>query len=48
MVSPGDTWESIARASGGAIKPANLAIMNGGSLDTQPRPGDRIRIVVSG
>jgi predicted Zn-dependent protease len=44
-----DTWESIARTvSGGAISAANLAVMNGTTLTTRPRPGDRIRVVVAG
>lgn len=46
---PGDTWESIARgAADGAVKPSSLAIMNGSDPGTPPRPGERIRIVVSG
>jgi predicted Zn-dependent protease len=49
VVRQGDTWDSIARRSGGgAVKPVNLAIMNGGDLGTPPRPGERIRVVVGG
>lgn len=48
-VRSGDTWESIARrASGGEIKPSNLAIMNGTDPALPPRAGARIRIVVAG
>lgn len=50
MVRSGDTWESIARQSGGTngVKPATLAIMNGSEPATAPRAGARIRIVVGG
>jgi predicted Zn-dependent protease len=45
----GDTWESIARnQSDATIKPSTLAIMNGSEPGTQPRAGQRLRIVVSG
>jgi predicted Zn-dependent protease len=45
----GDTWQSIAsRAGEGTIKPATLAIMNNSDPSRQPRPGDRIKIVVAG
>jgi predicted Zn-dependent protease len=44
-VKSGDTWESIAAASGGAVKPATLAIINGEPTASQPRPGSRIRTV---
>jgi predicted Zn-dependent protease len=48
-VRPGDTWQTIAgRASEGNIKPATLAIMNHYPVNEQPRPGDRIKIVVAG
>jgi predicted Zn-dependent protease len=48
-VRANDTWESIARGvSGESISPANLAVMNGTTLATRPRPGDRIRVVVGG
>jgi predicted Zn-dependent protease len=47
-VRGGDTWESISqRTSDGAIKPSTLAIMNNYEPTQQPRPGDRIKIVVS-
>jgi predicted Zn-dependent protease len=44
-VRNGDTWESLAAASGGAVKPATLAIINGEPAGSQPRPGSRIRTV---
>ena len=46
-VRPGDTWESLARrARETNVKASTLAIMNGSSPATPPRPGERIRIVV--
>ena len=43
------TWESIAKGpGGGAVRASTLAIMNGRDVTTQPRSGERIRIVVSG
>jgi predicted Zn-dependent protease len=49
-VRSGDTWESIVRRSGqaGGIKASTLAIMNDYEPGRQPRPGDRIKIVVEG
>jgi predicted Zn-dependent protease len=45
----GDTWQSIAeRAGTGIIKPSTLAIMNGHAVSDQPRPGERLKIVVAG
>ena len=44
----GDTWDSIARTQSGAIKASTLAIMNGSDPGTQPRAGQRLRIVVAG
>ncbi len=45
----GDTWQSIAERQGkGTIKPTLLAIMNGRAVNAQPRPGDRLKIVVAG
>ena len=43
-----DTWESLAKQSGGASKASSLAIMNGSDPATAPKPGARIRIVVGG
>lgn len=48
-VRPGDTWQSIAaRAGEGNIKASTLAVMNHYPVNEQPRPGDRIKIVVAG
>ncbi len=45
----GDTWQSIAaRAGDGTVKPSTLAIMNDADLTRQPRPGDRLKVVVAG
>jgi predicted Zn-dependent protease len=45
----GDTWQSIAERQGkGVIEPGTLAIMNGASSREQPRPGQRLKIVVTG
>jgi predicted Zn-dependent protease len=48
VVRAGDTWTSIAERSGGAIKPATLAVMNNASPGSQPQAGARIKIVVRG
>jgi predicted Zn-dependent protease len=48
VVRAGDTWQSIAERSGGAIKPATLAVMNNAAPESQPQPGSRIKIVVRG
>jgi len=48
VVRAGDTWASIAERSGGAIKPATLAVMNNAAPGSQPQPGARIKIVVRG
>jgi len=49
VVKPNDTWESLARTVSSGVKDAQaLAIMNGVTVSTPPRPGDRIRIVVAG
>lgn len=48
-VRNGDTWQSIAARSGdGALKPSTLAIMNNYDPSQQPRPGDRLKVVVTG
>jgi predicted Zn-dependent protease len=47
-VRPGETWQSIASGpSGGNLDARRLAILNGMSANEQPRPGDRVKIVVS-
>jgi predicted Zn-dependent protease len=48
VVRAGDTWASIAERSGGAVKPATLAVMNNASPNTQPAVGSRIKTVVKG
>ena len=48
-VQKGDTWQSIAEREGrGLAKPSTLAIMNGHAVTDQPRPGQRLKIVVAG
>ncbi len=50
-VRSGDTWESIAKRTGGeaaVLKASTLAIMNNYEPSQQPRPGDRVKIVVEG
>ena len=48
-VREGDTWQSIAqRAGGGFVSATTLAVINGHAIDAQPRPGERIKIVVPG
>lgn len=42
-VRAGDTWASIAAATGGKISATTLAIMNGTTADRAPAPGARIR-----
>ena len=49
VVRAGDTWQSIAQGPSQAnVNATTLAIMNGFSVNEQPLPGDRIKIVVSG
>lgn len=47
-VRAGDTWDSLAERSGGAIKAATLAVMNNAAPGSQPQPGTRIKIVAGG
>lgn len=45
----GDTWQSIAQRAGeGIVKATTLAIMNNHAVNDQPRPGERLKIVVAG
>ena len=45
----GDTWQSIAQQAGkGLVSALTLAIMNDHAIDEQPKPGDRLKIVVAG
>ena len=49
VVRDGDTWQRIAQRVGeDNVTAANLAILNGYPPNEQPRPGERIKIVVSG
>ena len=48
IVRVGDTWDSLAARSGGAIKAGTLAVMNDATPGSQPQPGARIKIVVGG
>jgi predicted Zn-dependent protease len=47
-VREGDTWQSIAQRSDGAVEAQTLAIMNSSQSGSQPAPGSRIKIVVGG
>jgi predicted Zn-dependent protease len=45
----GDTWQSIAqRAGNGLVSALTLAIMNDHAIADQPKPGERLKIVVAG
>jgi len=45
-VREGDTWQSIAQRSNGAVDAQTLAVMNNSQGGSQPTPGARIKIVV--
>ena len=47
-VREGDTWQSIAARSGGAVDARTLAVMNNLQTGTQPQTGSRIKVVVGG
>jgi predicted Zn-dependent protease len=47
-VRPGDTWQSLAGRSGGAITAAALAAMNQADGGAQPQAGAQIKVVVAG
>jgi predicted Zn-dependent protease len=47
-VRAGDTWQSIASRGGGLVRATDLAIMNHYAVNEQPKPGERIKIVVAG
>ena len=47
-VREGDTWQSIAARSDGAVNAQTLAVMNNSQRGAQPQPGSRIKIVVGG
>lgn len=45
----GDTWQSIAQRSGdGTVKASTLAIMNNYEPTQPPRPGDKLKVVITG
>jgi predicted Zn-dependent protease len=45
----GASWQSIAEHEGhGVVKASTLAIMNGHAVSDQPRPAERLKIVVAG
>jgi predicted Zn-dependent protease len=45
----GDSWQSIAQRAGkGLVSATTLAIMNDHAIDEQPKPGERLKIVVAG
>jgi predicted Zn-dependent protease len=48
VVRSGDTWEEIAKRTGGVIKASTLAIMNNFDPNTPPPSGERIKVVVEG
>ena len=49
VVREGDSWQSIAARQGkGYVNAATLAIMNDHEVSAQPKPGDRVKIVVAG
>ena len=49
VVRQGDSWQSIAaRQSKGFVNAATLAIMNDRDVSAQPKPGERVKIVVEG
>ena len=41
-------WQSIAARGGGLVRATELAIMNNHAVNDQPKPGERIKIVVEG
>jgi predicted Zn-dependent protease len=45
----GDTWQQLAKQGGyDMVQSETLAIMNGSPFNKQPKPGDRLKIVVPG
>ncbi len=47
-VRAGDTWQSIASRGGSIVRATDLAIMNNYAVNEQPKPGERIKVVVAG
>jgi predicted Zn-dependent protease len=48
VVQAGDSWQSIAARGRHLARASDLAIMNNYEVNQQPRPGERIKIVVEG
>jgi predicted Zn-dependent protease len=49
IVKQGDSWQSIAARQGkGFVNAATLAIMNDHEVSVQPKPGDRVKIIIAG
>jgi predicted Zn-dependent protease len=48
VARPGDTWGSIARATGGIVMPEALAALNSLDVADSPLPGSRVKVVVGG
>jgi predicted Zn-dependent protease len=49
IAKAGDSWQSIAQRAGkGLVSASTLAIMNDHAIDDQPKPGERLKIVVAG
>jgi predicted Zn-dependent protease len=49
VVRDGDSWQSIAaRAGKNLVTASALAIMNDHEVGDQPKPGDRVKIVIAG
>jgi predicted Zn-dependent protease len=44
----GDTWQEIAKRTGGLIPASDLAVLNGFAADTAPPAGQRVKIVIAG
>lgn len=48
VVRPGDTWDTLAARSDGAVTAATLAVMNGARPGSAPTVGARVKTVVAG
>jgi predicted Zn-dependent protease len=47
-VRSGDTWQEIAKRTGGLIPASDLAVLNGFAAESAPPAGQRIKIVIAG
>jgi len=47
-VREGETWESIAKRTGGLIRARSLAVLNDVAPETPPVAGQRVKVVVAG